>query len=222
MATPRRGFSLIELIVVIAIISIVIALTMPAIARARESARNAQCKNNLRQVYVALAEHPKRARANNQSRPTDQVGGWPVEICRTLGGPNLVPLVGQPITGLDDHFLELPEILDCPSVDRGANNDGLTYADYALNPGMLGDLADCVQNDFGETPFEDSVFNGVPPDKKLRYTLVGELGIQERSEWLASPLFAPQIVRRQDAVHRGTINVVIPSGAIFEVYIPMR
>jgi prepilin-type N-terminal cleavage/methylation domain-containing protein len=68
----RAGFTLIELLVVIAIIAVLIALLLPAVQQAREAARRTQCKNNLKQL--ALAVH--NFESSHRYLPMGQMGSF--------------------------------------------------------------------------------------------------------------------------------------------------
>ncbi len=70
----RRAFTLIELLVVIAIIAILIALLLPAVQQAREAARRTQCKNNLKQIGLALHNYHD---VNNQFPISI---GWGIQV----------------------------------------------------------------------------------------------------------------------------------------------
>ena len=131
----RKGWTITELIVVLAIISIMLAMFFPAVQRARESAREVVCKNNISQINLSLSQYSEVA-GIPEANPMEIVGGWTIVILPFLEQGNLQDAfpTGRPLNELPSQHFTQPRILRCPtqSNSRPDNPDSVSPAHYVL------------------------------------------------------------------------------------------
>lgn len=127
---PRMGFTLVELLVVVAIIGILIGMILPAVQSVREAARRTACSNKLRQQGLALLNYEsafQRFPAGSQSMTNHS---WATEVLSYLEQPALYDQVNFELAWRDDANVKVLstvlEVFSCPS----STNDYPGKTDY--------------------------------------------------------------------------------------------
>ncbi|MBD3673001.1 MAG: DUF1559 domain-containing protein [Planctomycetaceae bacterium] len=153
-----RGFTLIELLVVIAIIAVLVALLLPAVQQAREAARRSSCKNNLKQLGLAMHNYHDVYTKFPRGAYSCCWGTWQVAILPYIeqaavyqiyensgGNDSTGPRYGSGVN------LQVTRkrfnVLSCPSDLENAPISRITSHNYVVN--------------FGNTSYGQGTVNGV-------------------------------------------------------------
>jgi prepilin-type N-terminal cleavage/methylation domain-containing protein/prepilin-type processing-associated H-X9-DG protein len=141
----RRGFTLVELLVVIGIIAVLIALLLPALIRARAAAAAAVCASNLRQLAVASINY---AQDNQGYCPPASLNILTANLSRWHGNRTNTSLAFDFTTSLLRPYLHVNQIKSCPSWDPVTSDPATAFeagcGAYGYNNHYIGSSTDVI------------------------------------------------------------------------------
>jgi prepilin-type N-terminal cleavage/methylation domain-containing protein/prepilin-type processing-associated H-X9-DG protein len=123
----RSAFTLVELLVVVAIIAILAAILLPSVTMVRSAARSTQCSNNLRQITMI-----------SMTYNDDWEGGWPIQA-EWFWATTMGPYFGITQHPAGGNYVGANKLLACPAMSAG-----LPYSwkcGYQMNMHILGSVA---------------------------------------------------------------------------------
>lgn len=159
----RKGFTLVELLVVIGIIAVLISLLLPSLNRARSQARNVKCLSSLRQLGLGFQQYAQAFKgvwpvarheinfAGNATQPAQVVSNrWVDRIAEQITGRPMINMASMNNGGSNgdmmDRLREASVLWGCPEWGKATGDDALVSGDYirigyGMNPyGRLPDF----------------------------------------------------------------------------------
>ena len=212
MSHPREqsGFTLVEMLIVVAILAVLIGILLPSVHRARGTARSAVCLSNLRQMTTAAHVYANR---NRNCYPLAyyfdgaRMVSWDYTMDFSGGGPAVNP-------GLLWGGMSPGEVQQCPSFDGASNSFGDPYTGYNYNTSYVGGF-----RDFGASEFVPSArLTGIGSPSRTACFGDGEWA-DGANKYMRAPLshghdpgFSGRHAGTQGYRHLGRTNVAFADG----------